>query len=571
MLILGLSSFDHDPAAALVQDGEVRAAMEENKLVRMATRGLPYQAIDYCLREAGASWPDLDAVAVATRPWRAWSRLSFLRAGLAVVAPVGSAYYMTREVGDLARELNNFRLLREMAGVPEKVRGLEHHLCHAADAFFGSRFDTALVLTLDEQGDGWSGAIFSGQGIRLHPLRAVPFPHSPAWVYSQVTDLLGFTPHKDEHKTQWLSLTGDPVYADLFLKALRARPGVVPRLDFRSFTPGIAGKLAFSRAFYSELGLDAANPRLMTDELRRNIAASLQHAVSVVVGDLIEAYASRQRKKNVCLGGGLLQNPLLVSALEDRFGGANIHVSPTPGNSGTAAGAAFVLSTGSGARPAKRPSPYLGPKYSGEDIKSVLDNAKTEYSHFTVEQKKLDAVVELLAAGRTVAWFQGRAEFGPRALGNRSLLASPWADYVKENLNDFIKHREWFRPFALSVTAEACDRFFESTPQAHTMSSLGRLRANSGVPEGFALPGDRVRIHVVEQESNRLFWRLLNRFGEQAPAPILLNTSFNLFGEPLVVTPRDAVRSYYSSGVDALLMENFLLVKEVSRTPSRSQ
>ena len=196
------------------------------------------------------------------------------------------------------------------------------------------------------------------------------------------------------------------------------------------------------------------------------------------------------------------------------------------------------------------------------DTKDVLDNCKARYSYQVTENRKLDATLQLLQGGKIVGRGQGPAEFGTRALGNRSLLASPWAPYVRENLNDYIKHREWFRPFALSVTEEDCHRYFECSDLCRSMNSLGRvLPGVSVLPEDFVLPGGLVRLHVVREQSNPLFWRLLKRFGESAPAPLLVNTSFNLFGEPLVVGPRDAVRSYFCSGIDALVIENFVLAK----------
>jgi carbamoyltransferase len=205
---------------------------------------------------------------------------------------------------------------------------------------------------------------------------------------------------------------------------------------------------------------------------------------------------------------------------------------------------------------------YWGPKITGQQAKDVLDNSKARYFLQTTEDRKLDATIQLLMAGKIVGWVQGSCEFGPRALGNRSVLASPWAPYVRENLNDYIKFREWFRPFAISVTEEDCPQYFECSQLCRFMNSLGWTRDGSSVlPDGFLLAGGRVRLHVVERRSNPLFWRLLKRFGEHAAAPMLVNTSFNLFGDPLVASPRDAIRSYFCSGIDALVIDNFVLSK----------
>lgn len=192
----------------------------------------------------------------------------------------------------------------------------------------------------------------------------------------------------------------------------------------------------------------------------------------------------------------------------------------------------------------------------------MLDNCKARYTMQLTEERKLDSALHLLESGKIVGWFHGATEFGPRALGNRSLLASPWAAYVRENLNDYIKHREWFRPFALAVPEEDCARYFDCSQLCRSMNSLASVRPDTcALLDGFVLPGGFVRLQVVQQKSNPQFWRLLKRFGERAPAPLLVNTSFNLFGEPLVVQPRDAVRSYFCSGVDALMIDMFLLSK----------
>ena len=205
---------------------------------------------------------------------------------------------------------------------------------------------------------------------------------------------------------------------------------------------------------------------------------------------------------------------------------------------------------------------YWGPSYTAAEIKQVLDNCKAHYQWYDSDAQRLQRVENLLQSGKIVGWYQGATEFGPRALGNRSLLASPWAPFVKENLNEYVKHREPFRPFAIAVAEEDAPQYFDAPTSARFMTSLGRVRASARkLFEDFVLPGERVRLQVVERQSNPLFWQLLNYFGKNAPAPCLVNTSFNLFGEPLVTRPREAMRSYFCSGIDALTIGNFILEK----------
>ncbi len=563
MLILGLSSLDHDIAAALLRDGEVVAAIENDKLVRSGMRGLPQEAIRFCLDKAGVGWGDLDTVAVASGPVEGWLRRSILRARLSPLSLRASAYYEVTELGRLARELNHRRVLRDLHGAKARVVNLNHHLCHAANAFYQSPYDRALILTLDHEGDGTSGTVALGEGAKLRSVRRFSFPNSWAWVYSQVTELLGFAPRKDEHKTQWLSLEGEPVYKDFFLKILRRPGSPLPRLDLHYFNRGLVGRLAFSDRFYRELNLP--RPLKLADELRRSLAASIQQACAEAVIVLLQYFRDREKVNQICLGGGMFLNSLLVSDVEKKFGSNQVYVPPAPGNAGSAVGAALLIWHKQMAKPrrgAKPLGPYWGPAFSRTEIKDTLDNSKARYSLQITEDRKMDMAVQLLHAGKIVGWYQGATEFGPRALGNRSVLASPWADYVKENLNDYIKHREWFRPFALAVPEEDCERWFDASPSCRYMNSLATVRSEKdSVPAGFQLPGNRVRLHVVTREANPAFWKLLKRFGESAPAPILVNTSFNLFGEPLVVKPRDAMRSYFCSGLDALIIDNFVLSK----------
>ncbi|HKS75744.1 MAG TPA: carbamoyltransferase C-terminal domain-containing protein, partial [Terriglobales bacterium] len=442
------------------------------------------------------------------------------------------------------------------------VVDFNHHLSHAATAFYLSPYDRALVVILDEDGDGTSGLIAVGEGTKIRPVRRIPFPSSLGWVYTQVTELLGFAPHKDEHKTQWLSLEGEPEFKQVFLDMMRRPGSPLPRLNLGYFNRGLTGRVALSDKFYRAVGLSGRDGAV-TDEQRRRIAASLQQACTEIVVDLVKHFSKSYGLSNVCLGGGLFLNPLLVASVEKENGPNQVFVPPAPGNAGCAIGAASLLwyQQPNSARKPAAAGVYWGPAFSRSEIKDTLDNSKSRYSLQITEDRKIEQAVQLLQAGKIIGWYQGATEFGPRALGNRSVLASPWAPYVKENLNDFIKHREWFRPFALAITEEECERWFEASHSCRYMNSLATVRPGHALPEGFLLPDHRVRLHVVSRQANPSFWRLLKRFGETAPAPILVNTSFNLFGEPLVVRPRDAMRSYFCSGIDALIIDNFVLSK----------
>jgi carbamoyltransferase len=569
MHILGLSSLEHGPAAAIIGETGLIAAIEEGKLARTRTaEGIPRRAIQFCLESAGVKWPDVDRIAIASRPGRTWSRTALFRARLAPFAPKSSVYFLNKASGELGRELNNFRIIRDMtAGARDRVQGFDHHMSHAASAYFASPFDRALIVTLDERGDGRCGFAGVGEGKNIRELVGISFPHSLAWFYTQITKLIGFQPHGEEHKTQWLSTTGEPVFVDFFTAVLRRTPQSPPHLQSKYFQGDFAADLSFSDEFYKGLGIQREAEPHLEPKLCANIAASLQHACSEIVVEWVETLRKQTGHRNLCVAGGLFLNPLLVSAVEEKTGFENVFVQPAAGNEGTALGAAWLVwhESSERSRVASLASLYLGPQFSNEQIKQVLDNCKATYRWCNSEDQKVDEALSLLQAGRIVAWFQGAAEFGPRALGNRSLLASPWAPYVVDNLNDFVKHREPYRPFALSIPEEDCQEYFECTANGRFMTTMATptpkvRKLLEPISSGFIVQ-DRVRLHIVARGDNPLIWKLLKRSGEKGPAPILVNASFNLFGEPLVITPRDAVRSYFCSGVDALMAGNFLLSK----------
>lgn len=568
MRILGISSFKNDTAAALVRDGRVEAAVENAKLQPSVTRGIPEAAIQFCMEKGSTSWNDLDVVAVASKAGRGWRRRAASRPRLSPLAPIATAYQEGKEVGRLAWEWTALRALRQRLNDPKKLVELDHHSCHAASAFFLSAFDQALILTLDGEGNGSAGMLAVGQDSKIRVERTIPFADSIGWIYSRITDLIGFVPSKDEHKTQWLGLEGEAVYKDVLLRVMRRSGDVLPRVNLRYFQRDVTGVFEPSVQLFSELQIPRGKSEL-TPEIKRNLAASVQAAITEVISELIASYQKKTGMRQICLGGGVFHNSLLVAALESKFGVGDIFVPPAPGNAGCSLGAALWIWHQQMSKPraaqSEARSVYWGPSYARTEIKEVLDNAKARYAVQNTGEKKLDSAVSLLHAGKIVGWFHGATEFGPRALGHRSLLASPWAPYVTENLNDFVKHRESFRPFAVSVREEDSARYFTSSPLCRLMNSLASVRPDNDVlPRALQLPGGLVRLHVVEKDVDPLLWELLRRFGEHEPAPILVNTSFNLPGEPPVIRPKDAVRTFFCSGIDAVFVDNFLLTKSSS-------
>jgi carbamoyltransferase len=343
-----------------------------------------------------------------------------------------------------------------------------------------------------------------------------------------------------------MSAAGQPEFRDLFLQII----GDAPQVDRSYFDMGRLTFGGFSARFYKRLGLADHAP--VPERLRADIAASLQSAVTEVVLRLAGHGA------NLCLAGGLGFNALLVAALEQSGHFENVFVQPAAGNAGTALGA--VLSV-HGAH-VDVADYCLGPGFTAEEIKQVLENCKLRFRYLMTTDEIIDTAVAQLGEQKIVAWMQGRMEFGPRALGNRSILASPTDPYSTENLNAYIKHREAFRKFAASVPAELADQYFIAGPNARNLATVGRVRpAHRKAFEGAILADDLIRVHTVRSEDNPMYWRLLHAAGAKTGMPVLYNTSFNLFGEPLVCTPRDAVRSFYSSGIDAMFVGNFFLQK----------
>lgn len=518
MTIVGLGGLLNDAACAVLRDGKLVAAVEQAKIARHATADeLPEAAIQTALSLAGVPAAEVDCVSLV-RPF--------------AKGPETSAHLE----------------LRALFPKAELVL-VEHHTAHAASAYYASSFNDATVLTLDRQGDFRCGARWRGHDADLRLERELYLPDSLGDLYTRVTELLGFRPNSEEHKVQWLSTSGDDRFLPLFREMIG---GPWPKLNRDYFDSDRLGHGGFSAKFYDGIG---AGENALPEQLRPHVASGLQRAIEEAVltmaGD----------DPHVCLAGGLGYNALLVAALERS---REVFVQPAAGNSGTALGALYYAWHVVQGQKQRIPldTLFLGPSFDPEETKKVLENCKLHFRLMLTTDELIDTAVRELDEHKIIAWMHGRVEFGPRALGNRSILASPLDPYSTENLNVFIKHREPFRKFAASVPAEVAAEYFEVGPNACFLATLGTVKPKYRDTFASAILGDGlVRVHTVKQEDNPLYHRLLHAAGKKTGLPVLYNTSFNLFGDPLVCTPRDAVRSFYSSGIDAMFTGNFLLQK----------
>ncbi len=561
MLTLGIWAFGRDSSVVLVDETSIVAAIEEEKLSRSAgAGGIPRLRVAGGLEQANARIQDVQVAAFPFRPAIcAFREAKFhFRQSLSGAGP--SAWIQS--LGQTFRQAAQLRQMRRLYGSSGSFLFLDHHVCHAASAYYTSPFERALVLTLDERGDMCSGSLYLGEGDDLRPLHTLRFPNSLGWFFSRVAHLIGLRTRRDEHKVQWLSKDGQHDFAPAFRKVFRWNADGLPVLNTRYLGSGAEEDTVFSDAILRDLGLE---PRIVASDpqLRASLARSARDVLEEIVLTIAERYRKQNSMDSLCVAGGLFLNVFLVRALETRSGFKQVYVQPAAGNSGSALGAALLARKRLG-RPARQPLHhlYLGPGFSLGAIKAVLDNCKIIYKYPSGEEQLFAEAAHILSRDKIVAWFQGRTEFGHRALGNRSILASPFSEYVIENVNQYIKHREDFHPFAFSVPAEVAPRLFDCSASCRFMASLGKLKPEAPVElQRFSFEGGQVRVHAVEREANPRFWRLLHKFGERAPAPVLFNTSFNLFGEPLVSDPREAIRSFYCAGIDALAIVDFLVIK----------
>jgi carbamoyltransferase len=597
--ILGISAFYHDSAAALVVDGKIVAAAQEERFTRKKhDEGFPHYAIEYCLREGGLTAANLDYVGFYDKPLLKFERL--LETYLAV-APRGFRSFLRamppwlRQKLFLQRELN-----RELgSGYRKRYVFAEHHESHAASAFFPSPFQEAAILTLDGVGE-WATASFgTGRGNRIELTHELRFPHSLGLLYSAFTYFCGFRVNSGEYKLMGLAPYGEPVYAKTILeKLVDVKPDGSFRMDMRYF--GYCDGLVMTSGEFDGLfGGPPRQPESPITQREMDLAASIQQVTEDIMLATARHVHRQTGMRNLCLAGGVALNCVGNGRILREGPFEQIWIQPAAGDAGGALGVALLVwhqLLGSPRVPQSHDSQQgslIGPAYTDADIQKFLDSTGAEYRHLPSDDELCRDVAELLAAGKVVGWFQGRMEFGPRALGSRSILGDARSRDMQTVMNLKIKFRESFRPFAPSVLEEHAPEYFELEPGTVSpyMLLVAPVRAEhrtTEAAEANARGLDRLkqcrsaipavthvdysaRIQTIDRERHGRYRKLLECFYAETGCPVIINTSFNVRGEPIVCTPAEAYRCFQSTHIDALVLERFVLEKKPQAEPIENE
>ena len=591
--ILGISSYYHDAAAALIRDGDIVAAAQEERFTRRKhDPSFPRHAIDYCLDEAGITIGDVDSVVFYDKPLVKFERL--LETYLSY-APNGFRSFVAAMPIWLKEKLFLKKTLkRELADLGDGDESslppllfAEHHQSHAASAFYFSPFEKSVVLCLDGVGEWATTSAWIGEGKELTPLWEIDFPHSLGLLYSAFTYFTGFRVNSGEYKLMGLAPYGSPKYADLILeKLLDLKPDGTFRLDMQYFSY-CTGLTMTNDRFAALFGGPPRKPESEVTQREMDIAASIQVVTEEVVLRLARTLHAETGVSNLCLAGGVALNCVANGRILREGPFDELWVQPAAGDAGGAIGAASLAwhdyegadRTTNGAD--KMHGSYLGPSFSSDEIRTVLDAQNANYTELN-DRELMPRLAEILESGDIVGWFQGRMEFGPRALGGRSIIGDPRNAKMQTVMNLKIKYRESFRPFAPSVLAERVSDYFEqNTPSPYmlivapvleklriplsedqsNLFGLEKLNLKRSELPAITHVDYSARVQTVHKETNPRYHALLKSFEDRTGCGVLVNTSFNVRGEPIVCTPEDAYRCFMRTEMDYLVLENFLLAK----------
>lgn len=572
MYTLGINASFHDSAAALVKDGKLIAAAEDERFTHIkhgkrpipfSAYELPFHAIDYCLKEAGIHLRDVDHIAYSLDPSLLGGEEIFEEEMIELPLVPGKhnkkskfqsewdPLFISYVVNAPAQLRDGYphHLQKRFANAGDqapKWEYVEHHVAHAASAFYPSPFTRAAVLTVDGRGEQATTSYYVGNGNTLTKIGGVNMPHSLGLLYEKITSYLGFLHSSDEYKVMALASYGKPVYVDQLRSLIHIGENGQYTID--DFNPeDLFGK---GRTKEDTFG-----------EQHFNIAHSLQKVLEDVVLKLVHWLHKETGEENLCMAGGVALNCVLNAVIRDHGPFKNVWVQPAAGDAGTALGAALWIDrkhSQTQERASEMTHAYWGPAYTDEEVQAFLDWTKVPYKKLNDIAKE---TADILAQNKVIGWYQGRMEFGPRALGSRSILASPADPEMQQKLNE-IKDREDFRPVAPAVLEEDAPEWFDNAGFSPFMLFVYPVKADKAdkIPAVRHVDGT-ARIQTVNRDQHPLYYDLLSEFKKKTGIPVLINTSFNTRGEPIVCTPRDAIECFWTSPFDALVINSFLLEK----------
>ena len=560
MNILGLSYNYHDAAACLVRNGVPVAAAAEERFSRVKHDArFPAGAIAYCLGAAGLRAGDIDAVVFYEKPARKLERLLQTAKNF---TPQADALVAAQLPQLLTQGVNVEDEIRARLGYEGEILFCEHHLSHAASAFYASPFEEAAILTVDGVGEWATCGLYAGSGNSITPLREIHYPHSLGLLYSTLTTYLGFAVNGDEYKVMGLASYGKPCFKRELEQLLHHGEDGSFALELSYFS------FMHDRTMYSEKLVELLGPPRRREgpvEARhQDIAASLQAVTEAAMLRLARAARAATGRKNLCMAGGVAYNCVANAKIKQANIFEGIFIQPAAGDDGAAMGAALWASHALNGAPRRHGAhdTLLGPTFTAAEIVAELEQFGVSYKRFDDDESLCARVAALIAADMVVGWCQGRMEFGPRALGARSILANPRNPEMKDILNARVKFREEFRPFAPAVTEAAAADYFELEGISPFMLMTPRVRPGRGaeIPSVTHVDGT-ARVQTVSPVHQPLFHRLIEKFGELTGTPVLINTSFNIRGEPIVCTPGDALRCFLGTDIDFLAIGPFLVSK----------
>lgn len=565
MYVLGISCYYHDSGAALVRDGQLIAAAEEERFNRKKHfNGFPTQAIDYCLREAGITIDQVDHIGFYEKPLVKFNRI--LETILACW-PLTYRPWLKAIPLWLTHRLRIGNEIQEKLGIDKDILYCQHHLSHAASAFLVSPFEEAAILTADGVGEWTTTSWGVGRGNQLDMRKEIRFPHSVGLLFSAITAYLGFRINDAEWKVMGLAPYGQPKYVDKFREVVDIKGDGSIRLNLEYFALTYSTDRTISSKWEQLFGQPQRPPETELNEFHRDIAHSGQKIVEEIMVKMASHIHRETGMDHLCLAGGVGLNCVANWRILQETGFKEIFIQPAAGDSGGALGTAFYIynTVLNNPRSFTMRHALWGPSYENHEIKTTLDQMEADYDYLEDENELLERTAKMIEDGLVVGWFQGRLEFGPRALGSRSLLADARNEKMKDIINAKVKFREAFRPFAPAVLKEHAHEYFEMPEgmDAPFMLLVPKVREEKRtVLPAITHQDGSGRVQTVTDEDNGLYYRLIKTFGQKTGVPVVINTSFNVRGEPIVCTPADAYHTFVHTGIDAMVIGNFVVTQK---------